>query len=136
MKFKKGDRVKCINPKNGTTDHGSGWVLGKEFITLEPTPNEICWPEDGSSGVYFDSLELVTNNNKKTTNMTLLSQIKALTRSEPEKTFVKAGVMNEDLTLTTEGKDLFLDFMLEANKDAFKAQIVDKIIEAQEAEKK
>ena len=82
-------------------------------------------------------IKIIKETKKITKNsMSLLSQIKSLTRSEPEKTFVNAGVMNEDLTLTAEGKDLFLDFLLESNKAKFKTDVVDKIVEAQEAAKK
>lgn len=65
-------------------------------------------------------------------NMSLKSIVKNLFRSEPEKSFIKAGVMNESLELTTEGKDLFIDFLFEKNKDLFNTEIVQKIIAEQE----
>ena len=71
---------------------------------------------------------------KKTNNMSLLSLVKNATRKEPEKSFVKAGVMTDSLELTSEGKDLFLYFMLEKHKDEFKKEVVDAVLAEQEKE--
>lgn len=48
---------------------------------------------------------------------------------EPEKTFIKIGIMNEDRTLTSDGKDLYLNWEFEKNKDAFKKEVADPILE-------
>lgn len=68
--------------------------------------------------------------------MSLISQFKNITRKEPEKTFVKAGVMNESLELTAEGQALFLTYLLEKHQDAFKADVVDAIVAEMDKESK
>jgi hypothetical protein len=73
MKFKVGDKVKCIEPRRLAGQHlddnegkGAGWKLDYVFTidrittNLEITQDEdsIAWPKEGN-GVYFRALELV-----------------------------------------------------------------------------
>ena len=64
----------------------------------------------------------------------LINTFKSITRSEPNKTFVKAGVLTEDLTLTDDGRELFIQYMFDQHADKFKTDVVDKIVK--ETEKK
>lgn len=70
--------------------------------------------------------------NNKTIMSNLITTFKNITRSEPNKTFVKAGVMNEDLSLTSEGKELFIQFMFDKHATEFKTEVVDAILAEQE----
>lgn len=69
---------------------------------------------------------------KKTIMSNLITTFKNITRTEPNKTFVKAGVMNEDLTLTSEGTELFIQFMFDKHATEFKTEVVDAILAEQE----
>ncbi len=69
------------------------------------------------------------------TNMSLLEKAKLAFKSEPEKSFIKVGVMDSQENLTTEGTALLLQFLLEKNKDVFKTEIVDPILKEIEDEK-
>ena len=55
MKFKKGDRVMCVNNPNAKINcHGSGWKLGRVFTINSITDNnntQILWAKHGS-GIY------------------------------------------------------------------------------------
>ena len=69
---------------------------------------------------------------KKSFMTNLITTFKNITRTEPNKTFVKAGVMNEELALTSEGKELFIQFMFDKHADEFKKDVVDAILAEQE----
>ncbi len=55
-------------------------------------------------------------------------------KGEPEKSFIKAGVMNTDESLTADGQALFLAFLLKKQGSEFKTEVVDPILE-EEAKK-
>lgn len=82
-------------------------------------------------GVGFDrnnlchcqpSWELITSNNNQTNSM---EKFKAMMKKEPMKSFYKAGLTDSNDVLTTEGKDVFLNFLLAKNQDAFKTEVAD-----------
>jgi hypothetical protein len=74
-------------------------------------------------------------DNKKTmSNIKLI--YRNLTRTEPEKTFVKAGIMDEELNLTEDGEEMFIAYMFEQNKEAFKKDVADKVLAEIESAKK
>lgn len=64
----------------------------------------------------------------KTFSMNLKEKFALVFKGEPEKSFIKAGVMNSDESLTTDGKELFLSYLLKKNGDDFKATVVDPIL--------
>ncbi len=153
-KFKVGDRVKFIEDSRGQDyTYGNYGLKKDEVYKLDYTRSWVIVTTTGNDVYFAESsleynLELVEEikpitinsficgvaenykNNK--TKMTLINTFKKLTRSEPEKTFVKAGVLNEELTLTEDGKELFLNYMFEKNKVEFKKEVVDAIIAEQE----
>ena len=48
-------------------------------------------------------------------------------KKEPQKSYIKAGIMDTDENLTDDGKDVFLTYLI--NKDAdFKKEVVDPIL--------
>ena len=55
--------------------------------------------------------------------------------SEPEKTFRKTGITNTDNMLTSEGTELFLNWLFQQNKAEFKTEVADEILSAQKEEK-
>jgi hypothetical protein len=82
--------------------------------------------EDGLSVENFALID------KNTNNMSLINKFKLLTKQEPEKSCIKAGIMNMDETLTTEGRELFEAFMWSKYGDEFKTKVVDEILKDQE----
>lgn len=67
----------------------------------------------------------------------LLSKFSLLFKSEPEKTFIKAGIMEEDgSTFTKPGWRIFKRFLANKYGDEFKKEIVDKMIPEAKADKK
>lgn len=140
-KFKVGDRIKYTS--NRHSDHESnplwggccGYVIGSiyEITALVTCPIKVNWDNNLSNSYYETDLELVEEKpTKKTIMSNLITTFKNITRTEPNKTFVKAGVMNEDLTLTSEGTELFIQFMFDKHATEFKTEVVDAILAEQE----
>lgn len=66
----------------------------------------------------------------------LLSRFALLFKSEPEKTFIKAGIMEEDgSTLTKDGWRIFKRFLVSKFGEEFKTTIVDKMVAELKADK-
>ena len=63
---------------------------------------------------------------------TMIEAWKLSRKPEPQKTFIKAGVTEENGDFTSEGKLLFNAFLLEKYGDEFKKEVVDPLLEAQE----
>ena len=157
--FKVGDRVRCISSPvsdyshiglyltvSAITDYGNirtikewsdkGWAYSSDWFELvEETSNNYIGTL-GDTGVYvtdnYKRGDIIQVPAKKTIMSNLITTFKNITRTEPNKTFVKAGVMNEDITLTSEGKELFIQFMFDKHAAEFKTDVVDKIIAEQE----
>lgn len=74
------------------------------------------------------------NNNLKEKHMSLVSKFKHMLMSEPEKTFREAEILrNDDVTVfTSEGEELFLQFLLDKFGAEFKEKVVDPLIAEQE----
>jgi len=68
-------------------------------------------------------------------NQTIMSNLaeKFVTvfKSEPEKSFRKAGVTNGDDQLTTDGQTVFLSWLLKKHGNDFKTEVIDPILEDQ-----
>lgn len=126
--FKVGDSLQ----ENSGTNKGKIITI-KSFYGSEDyeATDGSCWTD----GYLLENFIKLTKNNNKL--MGKLTQIyKSITRTEPDKTFIKAGVLGEDLELTPEGNDLFISYLFALNKDAFKSAVVDVIVSAQGTENK
>lgn len=60
--------------------------------------------------------------------MTIIEKIRLAAKTEPEKSFIKAGITNMDGSFTSEGKEAFLSYLLEKNKDDFNTTIVQPLL--------
>lgn len=78
-------------------------------------------------GDYYEKI-----NNKDTIMSTLKQKVALVFKNEPERSFIKAGVLNIDETFTEEGRDTFLAFLLKKNGDAFKTEVIDPILAEEE----
>ena len=83
-----------------------------------------------SSGILCSSsnddknkeIKIIKSNNKN-----IMKTIKNLFRKEPEKTFIKAGFMNEDENITEKGREALEYILWEANKIQLK-ELATKVI--------
>lgn len=64
----------------------------------------------------------------KTSIMSIISKARMLFKLEPEKTFIKAGIMDQNGNLTDDGKTLFIEFLLNKYGPEFKTEVADKIV--------
>lgn len=122
MAFKEGDRIRAI-----ADCQGNDLEKGKEYTLV--MNGGLC-----AGGCNCeDKWELINNNFN---DMSIISKFKLSNKPEPEKSFIKKGVMNMDGTLTTEGKELYETWQFEKNKEAFNTEVVSKIeIEQTETKK-
>ncbi len=60
--------------------------------------------------------------------MNLIEKAKLAFKGEPEKSFIKAGVMDSNENLTNEGQSLFLTYLLKKNGEDFKTTVIDPIL--------
>lgn len=68
---------------------------------------------------------------KKTTKLpmnSLARKVKQLFTAEPQKSFQKTGITDEDGSLTESGSIVFLDWLLSKNQDAFNTDIVQPLL--------
>ena len=73
------------------------------------------WLVDSSGHNGYIVRKLETKENKAMG--TLKSIWKSINRSEPEKTYIKAGILNDNEEFTDEGKVLFLEYLLGKNPE-------------------
>lgn len=136
MKFKVGDKVKIIRTTTNDSKPFFGeTVIIEGFREFESSYDKIYYTFNDGLAVWEKDLILVKSVNNNNKIMNILETIKLTRKSEPEKTLVKAGLMNMDESLTSEGKEVLNDLILQDYKDKMKAQ-ADIILAEQKVENK
>jgi len=145
MKFKVGDKVEYKGEDttvaaiphasaNYIIEYKYGWKRDRDIpadYKFRKWDQYYFATEESLTRLVEESSKTEINNNK--TIMTSLKAIwKSINQSEPEKTFIKAGIMDESEELTTDGKDLFIKFLFDKNVADFKKEVVDPIVAEQE----
>ncbi len=136
--IKVGSEVRAVpgmyNPCSRIDDSGT---ITKKITEVDESGFEI----DGcrhsfKSGNFLEIIKGENDIKNKISNaiMTLVEKAKLALKGEPEKTFIKAGIMDMNDTFTTEGKELFKMFLYNKFSAEFKTAVVDPIIEADKAE--
>lgn len=87
-----------------------------------------CQPNEEEEKDVEEPKEKLTNKIMQN----LRSIWNGITMSEPEKTFRKAGIIQESGELTIDGRDLFISFLLKKFGDEFKKDVVDVVLREQE----
>lgn len=132
--FKVGDKVKCIyddNYANNPFGQISSPYCGKEGVVNEVDDSGYKYPYHvdfsgiRSTWCSAEELELIKSNN--ISDMSLIAKFKLALKGEPRKSFIKKGVLNSDESFTTDGKDLFLAFLLSKYESDFDKEVVSKI---------
>lgn len=90
----------------------------------------------GSSRVRFVSLanecfDLLVSANKMPN---LKESVALLFKGEPEKSFIKTGIMGSNGEMTSEGREVFLTWLFEQNKTAFNEAVVQPLLKEQTKE--
>lgn len=140
QKFKVGDKIKYkesnLNerPSNDSTEGINEYKIlavdeyGNGYIYKKGNPRGISGSDhkDFTWSVDIKSVEII--NSKITNNMNLLEKFALMSKGEPEKSFIKAGVMEMNGKLTEDGKQLFFMFLLKKFGAEFKTEVVDGIL--------
>ncbi len=152
MEFKKGDVVTVENWGHGYTSSRDdaakmglkNYAYGDSERFNRGETGTVCkvvgiLPESEKVGIRTsDGKEHVIHSRGlkiKSSNMKSLSEKMALVfKGEPQKSFIKAGIMNADESLTDEGQQVFLAFLIKENGEKFKKDVVDPILAEDSAE--
>lgn len=127
MDYEIGDRILC---------NGYDGYIGKGTICEIRGPNDVVFIRDdsgnrwscGNAGVYIRKIQ----KPNKSIMSSLKEKMALVFKGEPQKSFIKAGVMNVDETLTADGQQIFLAWLVKKNGDAFKTEVVDPILAEEE----
>src|SRR6185369_14303435 len=128
MKFKVGDRVRQIVSGWNTSPYDNE----KEAVVLEVENDKIRIREIGTWALVTTEwrnergFELISINQS---TMDIKEKFQLAFKSEPEKSFRKAGVTNGDDYLTDGGQKIFLSWLLKKNGADFKKEVVDSLLE-------
>lgn len=124
-----GDRVRRFQGgQNGTMCvNGTGVVLS---VSGNNPYSKIKVQSDADNVIIeHDRMNLTKISSNNVKNMNTLTEKFALAfKKEPEKTFIKAGVMKADGTLTSEGNAIFIGYLLQKFGADFKKDVVDEIV--------
>lgn len=130
-KFKIGDTI--IVKKQGVI-RGSrpyGYVGKITSIDDNRVEDDVIYFLDNGNGIYGQDVD---NNNIN--NMNIIEKFTLNLKSEPEKSFRKAGIINGDDLLTDDGQKIFLTWLLSKNKQEFRTEVVDGILDEMKEEDK
>lgn len=162
MKFKVGDKVKLKGTKSsGCSWEEAGELLGCSWEEAEQFfPNLVgtiydiydgdIWVKwkSGAGWIFLKFLEkdllpykketiLISSNKQislKNKIMDLKEKFLLSITKEPQKTFRKTGITNGDDLLTDDGKEIFINWLFQKNKDEFKKEVVDDLLKEKEEE--
>lgn len=127
-KFKLGDKVEVIEKRDGRDYIGrKGIIVRYDGLSF---PYLVDFSQDGSRDTWwYREVDIKLINNIKTMNT--LQKFALIFKSEPQKSYRKAGITNGDDVITDEGMKIYLTYLL--NKDTnFKAEIVDELLKEEE----
>lgn len=109
--------IYLFNRENKTSHYAAECGCGGHKYIVAPSSYRVC----------TEATTLPTSSTSSKI-MSLIEKAKLTFKKEPERSFIKVGVMDASENLTSEGKDLLLAFLLEKNKDDFKKEVVDPIL--------
>ncbi len=131
MKFKIGDKVRVkSNLQANNYSVGYEFIISDKSFQPDGAHGGVYFPSVGN-GMYGEDLEIISNIYK---NMNMLEKFALTFKTEPEKSFRKAGIIDSNDTLTADGQKIFLSWLL---KDSvigpkFKTEVVDELLKKDE----
>lgn len=135
--FKLGQKVRILR---NTSCHGLGVGAITTVVKIDNCGSTSFY--DGYWYINFQDVELLeelsikSNSKNMGTVNTLVQKFTTKFLPEPQKTFRKLGITDNDNALTVEGKDLLPNYLLKENQDKFKTDVCDDLLKEQEEEKK
>lgn len=151
MKFKDGDEVRIKRVVDNVTGAGPIGYYQKKLEALKHKDlayplivqkfhgdREFTYHLKQPNGLYGfandadwcdEELEFYNKQNMNIKEKFLISL-----KSEPHKSFRKAGITNGDDMLTDEGREIFLGYLLSKYGDDFKKDVVDELLKKEDKE--
>lgn len=120
--FKVGDKVRCVWNDNGTNEY-----IGEEgkIINVHISDKYPYTVDFSSCDFKAEELELISNKN---IIMNLVEKFQIALKSEPEKSFLKADIIDSSGVLTSDGQKVFFSWLLKKYGEDFKKEIVDDLL--------
>lgn len=112
-------------------DEGCG-KIGAEGVIIKDGNGYSIQVGPKSDGNICDNLsdwELIKETNMSST---FLEKMALLTKKEPERSFIKAGVTTKDGELTDDGRRAYFTWRFEQDKEAFNKEVVQPILKEDE----
>ena len=130
-KFSIGDRVKYVGNNSGEQMSASN--LGYVGVITSPDDNNLVVLRDSGKTYYpyEHNLELITN---KTIMTNVKEKFIGLFTKDPEKSYIKAGLMDNDKIATEDGIRIFVSYLM-TKSDDFKSEVVDKMLKEEKGDK-
>lgn len=128
--FKIGDKVRCKYNDNGTRDYIG--LEGEIMEVIDSSRHPYRTSFGGCASFSAEELELINN---KSSMASLKEKFALVFKSEPEKSFIKAGIMDVSEEITTEGWEIFGTWLMKRNGADFKKEVVDPMLAADEENK-
>ncbi len=132
-KLEVGDTIQNLNEESrqvkmngGISNYGKcGKVV--RIDTYSSTPVEVRY-DDGCRGLGKEWNYTLVKKNNKFSMTNIIEKIKLLTKSEPDKSAIKAGLRNTSDEFTCDGKEAFIEYLYQKNKADFDTTIVQPIL--------
>ncbi len=129
--FKVGDRFKVVGGLTANTH-----CEGDTGVVVKVHGNnkyDLKWDKDGTYTTYWtndNDMKLISSSNMKT----LKEKFALKFKKEPEKSFIKAGILDMNENLTEEGREVFESYLLKKFGEDFKTEVVDPILSEKDEE--
>lgn len=117
------------------TDIGDNTPVGVEFDKGFDKGHNLNGAIKSSRGWWGRENELRLISSESNIMDNIKKAVKDLLTPEPKKSLMKVGLINEQGDLTTDGKDVVLQWLFEENQDAIIENIVNPLVEAQKKSK-
>ena len=129
--MKIGDKVTILGKSYGEKLSMSGFEIGDiSNITNVYSTHDKIYSIDGSLFLQQD-LELINN---KTIMTNVKEKFIGLFTKEPEKSYIKAGLMDNNKIATEDGIRIFVSYLM-TKSDDFKTEVVDKMLKEEKGDK-
>lgn len=136
--------IKCGNFYYDVDDKVTGWETDLEFIddinikvnpwTIVKTDWNVSPPFQEIVNDYLSIRSIDYKPINKSFMANLIDKVKMMMKGEPNKTFFKLGITDKEDDLTSEGKELFINFLFKRTSEEFNKEVAQPLLAEQEKE--
>lgn len=122
---KAGDVIKFYNRQGDFISEGIFNEVREDRVWYIRTNGDLDWWGEDNKSVEI-------NNSKNSFMTNIIEKFKLLTKGEPDRSAVKAGVRTIDDKFTTDGQTLFIEFLYQKNKADFDTEVIQNLLKDKE----